>query len=161
MPLHGDDMQAAGRPHPPTQVVRWEPHRYDPQAHAERLLRAGPEGPPRPPSAPRPAYASRPGFSPGQPRPPLALSAGPRRPALPAPPDAGYAPPIPRYATADERPGRLIARAALMLAAVTALSFVIAIIVISAIATHRHQAHADGGLRPASLSQPAAAAGLR
>jgi hypothetical protein len=107
MPQQQDGQAGAEQPrHAPTQLVRWQPRGYDPEAHAERMRRPKPEGPPRPA---RPAPRFTPARSHPHPRPPRARPAQPwPQPGWTTRPSARMVPAQPTYprrAVTTARPG--------------------------------------------------------
>jgi hypothetical protein len=107
MPQQRDGQAGAGQPlHAQTQLVRWQPRGYDPEAHAERMRRPKPEGPPRPA---RPVPRFNPARPYSRPQPPRARHAQPwPQPDWATHPSAQMVPQQPTYprrAVPAGRPG--------------------------------------------------------
>jgi hypothetical protein len=109
MPQQRDGQASADQPsHASTQVVKWQPRGYDPEAHAERMRRPKPEGPPRPaPPAPPSFTPSRPYLRPQQPRQLRTQHAQHwSQPSWATHPSARMVPQQPTYARRAVTPGR-------------------------------------------------------
>jgi hypothetical protein len=109
MPQQWDGQAPAEQPrHAPTQLVRWQPQGYDPEAHAERMRRPKPEGPPRPARPAPPSFTpARPYPRPHRPQPPRAQPAQPwPQPSWATHPSARMVPQQPTYPRRAATPGK-------------------------------------------------------